>query len=47
MDFIQENFIIWNQLAAGGIVACIPGIIFVLIFQKYIIEGLTKGSLKK
>jgi multiple sugar transport system permease protein len=45
-DFIGDVFCDWNEMAAGGLVAVIPSIIFVLLFQKYIVRGLTAGAVK-
>ncbi|NCB03652.1 MAG: carbohydrate ABC transporter permease, partial [Spirochaetia bacterium] len=30
----------------GAIIACIPAFVFVIFFQKYIVTGLTSGSVK-
>lgn len=45
-DFIADMFVSWNQMAAGAIIACIPAFIFVIFFQRYIVTGLTSGSVK-
>jgi ABC-type glycerol-3-phosphate transport system permease component len=45
-DFIADMFISWNQMGAGAIITCIPAVIFVVFFQKYIVQGLTAGSVK-
>lgn len=44
--FTTDVSILWNNLAASAIVTCIPAIIFVLFFQKWLISGLTKGAIK-
>lgn len=36
----------WGELMAGGVLALIPTIIMFAIVQKFIIEGLTAGSVK-
>jgi multiple sugar transport system permease protein len=36
----------WGYIMASSIIATIPIIILALIFQKYIIEGLSKGAVK-
>jgi len=33
-------------MAAGGVVASLPPVILALVFQKYIVEGLTAGAVK-
>ncbi|RKX84989.1 MAG: carbohydrate ABC transporter permease [Spirochaetes bacterium] len=45
-DFIADMFISWNQMGAGALITCIPAIIFVIFFQKYIVQGLTAGAVK-
>lgn len=45
-DFIADMFVSWNQMAAGAIISCLPAFIFVIFFQRYIISGLTAGSVK-
>ncbi|MEW6100967.1 MAG: carbohydrate ABC transporter permease [Candidatus Omnitrophota bacterium] len=36
----------FTQISAAGVIACIPPFILVLIFQKFIVSGLTMGSVK-
>jgi len=36
----------WNKICAACVLTTLPLIIFVIIFQKRIIEGLTRGALK-
>ncbi|MFC2149746.1 carbohydrate ABC transporter permease [Candidatus Auribacterota bacterium] len=36
----------WNQICAAVVMTTIPLILFVLAFQKRIVEGLTKGAVK-
>jgi len=45
-DFIADMFISWEEMGAGAIIASIPAFIFVIFFQKYIVQGLTAGSVK-
>ncbi len=45
-DFIADMFISWNQMGAGALITCIPAIVFVVFFQKYIVQGLTAGAMK-
>jgi len=45
-DFIADMFVSWNQMAAGAIISCLPAFIFVIFFQRYIVTGLTAGSVK-
>jgi multiple sugar transport system permease protein len=37
----------FTQISAAGVVACIPPFLLVLIFQKFIVAGLTMGGLKE
>jgi ABC-type glycerol-3-phosphate transport system permease component len=45
-DAIGDIFVNWNQMCAGAILAALPGILFVLIAQRYLVQGLTAGALK-
>lgn len=44
--FVGDELTYWNTISAAAIFASIPGIIFFLIAQKYIIKGLTMGGVK-
>jgi multiple sugar transport system permease protein len=44
--FQQDVVVIWNYLAAAAFVAMIPGLLFVIVFQRYIVTGLTSGAVK-
>lgn len=45
--FVADDFIDWAHLAAGGMIAALPGILFGLYFQQYIVSGLTQGAVKE
>jgi len=45
--FVADDFIDWAHLAAGGMIAALPGILFGLFFQRYIVSGLTQGAVKE
>jgi ABC-type glycerol-3-phosphate transport system permease component len=45
-EFIGVFEISWNRLAAAGVTTSIPILIFILIFQKWLISGLTQGAVK-
>jgi multiple sugar transport system permease protein len=45
-DFVGDVFVRWNLISAAGILTIIPAIIFVFVFQKYIVQGLSAGSVK-
>jgi multiple sugar transport system permease protein len=45
-DAIGDIFVNWNQICAGAILAALPGILFVLFAQKYLVQGLSAGALK-
>jgi multiple sugar transport system permease protein len=42
----QQYGIRWDLMSAAGMIYMIPMLIFVICFQKYIISGLTLGSVK-
>lgn len=45
-DFVGDIFIRWNLISAAGILTIIPAIIFVFVFQRYIVHGLAAGGVK-
>lgn len=45
-DFVGDIFVRWNLISAAGILTTIPAIIFVFVFQKYIVHGLAAGGVK-
>ena len=44
--FITEEQIFWGYITAAAAVAAIPPIAFALIFQRYLVRGLTFGAVK-
>ena len=44
--FVGDTVIEWNSLSAVAIFTSLPAILFFIFFQKYIVEGLTKGAIK-
>jgi multiple sugar transport system permease protein len=41
--FVGDETTYWNSLSAGAFLATIPGIVFFIFAQKYIVSGLTAG----
>lgn len=46
-EFLGDRTISWGPLSAGGIIAMIPSLVFILIFQNYIIKGIMAGAVKE
>lgn len=46
VEFIADEFIEWNLLSAGAIITSLPALFFVMLFQKYIVAGLSAGGIK-
>lgn len=44
--FLTVLGVIWGEMAAVGVIATIPILIFAIIVQKYLIRGLTFGAIK-
>lgn len=44
--FQEDVVVLWNYLAAAGFIAMLPGLLFVVVFQRYIVTGLTSGAVK-
>ena len=45
-DFIGRYGGDFGRLATGGVIAAIPPVIIAFVFQRYIVAGLTAGSVK-
>ena len=45
-EFIGQYYVEWDLMSAAAVIAIIPPTIFSFIFQKYLIQGLTRGALK-
>lgn len=41
--FVGDELTYWNTLAAAGVLAIIPGIVFFIVAQRWIVKGLTAG----
>ncbi|MFC4660659.1 carbohydrate ABC transporter permease [Oceanobacillus aidingensis] len=44
--FVGENGVIWNEMAAAGVIYVIPTIIFMLIVRKQFVKGMSAGAIK-
>ncbi len=45
-DFIGRFGVDFGRLATGGVIAAIPPVLIAFVFQRYIVAGLTAGSVK-
>ncbi len=45
-EFVGQYFVQWELMSAATVIAIIPPVIMVGIFQKYIIKGLSAGAIK-
>ena len=45
-SFTSDVDVSWTVIATGGVLAVLPPLLLVLIFQKYIIAGLVGGAVK-
>lgn len=43
---VGENAVLWGRLMAGATMVTIPAVILFLTFQRYLVAGLTAGSVK-
>ncbi|MGE5606327.1 MAG: carbohydrate ABC transporter permease [Bacteroidota bacterium] len=46
-EFTTRHMIDYSLMTAGGLIAALPPIVFTLLLQKYIINGLTAGAVKE
>lgn len=44
--FLSVLGVIWGEMAAVGVIATLPVLIFAIIVQKYLVRGLTFGAIK-
>lgn len=44
--FVSDEGIQWGPICASGVLTILPGMVFFIIAQRYIVEGLTAGALK-
>jgi len=45
-EFVGRYVVNITGMMAGGILAAVPPVLLALIFQRYIVRGLTAGSVK-
>ena len=46
MSFWSSDAVQWGRIMAGSFIILIPGVIFVLTCQRWLVRGLTMGSVK-
>ena len=44
--FMGEYIIRWDLLTAGGVITAIPIVIFFMLVQRRLVQGLTAGAVK-
>jgi multiple sugar transport system permease protein len=47
VTIFKDDFVIWNHLAAATIISVIPGVVFIIFFQRFIVAGMVQGSVKE
>ena len=45
-EFIGQYYVHWDLMSAATILAIIPPVLIVVLFQRYIIRGLSAGAIK-
>ena len=43
---VGEYRVVWPALMAAALIACVPSVVFYSFLQKYIVGGMTTGSVK-
>ena len=46
-SLLGEYVILWNEIMAGGLISIVPVIIAFFILEKYLVSGMTAGSVKQ
>lgn len=44
--FVGESGVIWNEMAAAGVIYVIPTVIFMILVRKQFIQGMSAGAIK-
>lgn len=45
-EFVGQFFVQWDLMSAATIIAIVPPLLMVLLFQRYIVRGLSAGAIK-
>lgn len=46
-EFSGKHYVDYEMIAAGGVIAALPPVLIAVIFQKYIVMGMTAGGIKE
>lgn len=44
--FVGENGVIWNEMAAAGMIYVLPTVVFMLLVRKQFVKGMSAGAVK-
>jgi len=47
VQIYKDDFVVWNFVAAATIISAIPGVLFSVFFQRFMVAGMTQGSVKE
>jgi len=45
-DFVGEQMVFWSLLSAAGVLTMLPALVFAVLFQRFIVSGLSAGAVK-
>ncbi len=46
-EFSGKHYVDYEMIAAGGVIAALPPVLVAIVFQKYIVMGMTAGGIKE
>ena len=46
-EFSGKHYVDYEMIAAGGVIAALPPVLIAVIFQRYIVMGMTAGGIKE
>jgi len=46
-DYVGDYFVNWGNMAAAGVIASLPALIFLILFSRWLISGLLAGAVKE
>jgi multiple sugar transport system permease protein len=45
-DVVGEQMVFWSLLSAAGVLTMLPALLFAVLFQRFIVAGLSAGAVK-
>ena len=46
-EFSGKHYVDYEMIAMGGVIASLPPVLIAIVFQRYIVMGMTSGGIKE